>query len=552
MMKSYKAWLVSSTWRRRAHVPRSGFLSAAAVALISLGSWSPAAAQQTCSVEFNEVGEHAFTVPNVDEITVDAFGASGGNVVNRPELGGLGGAALDAVLAVNPGETLTVRVGGRGEDGVGSTGEGTGPPGGFNGGGDGGDRVLTSGEAHLGGSGGGASDIRRGTDRLVIAGGGGGAAHSGEGGHGGLEGDDGTARAECSDSFGRSAGNGGLGGEGCLADGGAGETSDPDSGVGGKGGDGNDAGGGGGGGLRGGGGGGGGAPNTGFGSGGGGGSSFGPSGTTFETGANEGDGRVEIRYQCEASISVVKTGSGPDPLVEGASVDYSFEVTNTGSVPLADVTVTDPLDGLSPIDCPGDALDPGESMTCTATYAVTQADVEAGLIENTATATGEPPADTQLPPASDNGTTTVPPTQNPGIEIVKSGSGPDPLVVGETVEYSFEVTNTGNVMLNDVTVADPLDGLSPIDCPESSLASGASMTCTASYEVTQADVDVGQIENTATATGQPLSGGPPATDTSTTTVPPAGPVPALPPLAVLLLVALLATATLWTLRRARA
>lgn len=249
-------------------------------------------------------------------------------------------------------------------------------------------------------------------------------------------------------------------------------------------------------------------------------------------------------------ISLEKTGSGPDPLTVGATVDYSFVVTNTGNVMLSNVTVTDPLPGLSPISCPDDTLAPGAETTCTATYTVTQDDVNAGTIENTATATGQAPGD--LPSPTDESSATVPPSQASGISIEKSGSGPDPLTVGSSIEYTFRVTNTGNVTLTDVTVTDPLPGLSPISCPGTTLAPGAEMTCTATYTVTQADAEAGVVENTATVTGQTPTGGAPPTDTSTTTVPPAEPVPALPPFAVLLLAALLSVLASRVLRRVRA
>ena len=56
-------------------------------------------------------------------------------------------------------------------------------------------------------------------------------------------------------------------------------------------------------------------------------------------------------------------------------------------------------------------------------------------------------------------------------------------------------TNDGQVSLHDVDVTDPMTGLSAIDCTPTApatLASGDSMTCTATYTVTQADVDNGQ------------------------------------------------------------
>ena len=64
-------------------------------------------------------------------------------------------------------------------------------------------------------------------------------------------------------------------------------------------------------------------------------------------------------------------------------ITYSYVVTNTGNVALTNVTVNDPMAGLSAIDCGGNSnviptLAPGASVTCTATYVTTQADVTAG------------------------------------------------------------------------------------------------------------------------------------------------------------------------------
>lgn len=252
------------------------------------------------------------------------------------------------------------------------------------------------------------------------------------------------------------------------------------------------------------------------------------------------------------SIAIEKTAGGPDPLVVGETVNYEFLVTNTGNVPLSNVMVTDPLPNLSAIDCPGATLTTGADMTCTATYEVTQDDVNAGVIENTATVQGTAPRGLTV---SDLDSARVPPDQLPAIAIDKSGSGPDPLVAGAAVSYEFLVTNTGNVPLTDVIVEDPLPGLSPIDCPGDALAIGASMTCMASYTVTEADVEAGVVENTATAHGTP-PGGPEVADTDSAFVPqpfslpPEEPqqVPALPVPGLVLLALLLSAGAAWNLR----
>jgi uncharacterized repeat protein (TIGR01451 family) len=86
---------------------------------------------------------------------------------------------------------------------------------------------------------------------------------------------------------------------------------------------------------------------------------------------------------------------------------------------------------------------------------------------------------------------------------------------GDIVTYTYVVTNTGDTQLTAVTVVDPKPGLSAIGCnwpaAEGVLAAAGeandSVTCTATYALTQADVDTGKVENTAMVTGQPPAGG---------------------------------------------
>lgn len=112
----------------------------------------------------------SFVVPtNVTDITVTADGASmpSGSTYDRGN-GGL----VEAVLPVNPGETLYVVVGGQGGENTGDYGG----VGGFNGGGNGGAAGAYGDSGGYGG--GGASDLREGDDglanRVLVAGGAGG------------------------------------------------------------------------------------------------------------------------------------------------------------------------------------------------------------------------------------------------------------------------------------------------------------------------------------------------------------------------------------------
>ena len=105
-------------------------------------------------------------------------------------------------------------------------------------------------------------------------------------------------------------------------------------------------------------------------------------------------------------------------------------------------------------------------MTCSATYLLTQGDIDAGGIDNSAVAEGDAPSGTMVVDTSDtsnpgdpnetdadgntpqDSTFTLIP-ENPSIEIEKSSMlslGVDGVAgVGDTVYYSFVVENTGNV-----------------------------------------------------------------------------------------------------------
>src|SRR5205814_1824031 len=94
----------------------------------------------------------------------------------------------------------------------------------------------------------------------------------------------------------------------------------------------------------------------------------------------------------QAALSLSKSASPTTYTGSGQSITYTYIVTNTGNVALAGpVTVTDDK---ATVTCPAvntvgnlDAnLDPGESITCTATYTTTAADVTAKSVTNHATA----------------------------------------------------------------------------------------------------------------------------------------------------------------------
>jgi uncharacterized repeat protein (TIGR01451 family) len=108
----------------------------------------------------------------------------------------------------------------------------------------------------------------------------------------------------------------------------------------------------------------------------------------------------------------------------------------------------------------------------------------------------------------------VPLTSSPAIQVTKHGS-PKPALVGQTISYSYTVTNVGNVTLSTVTLTD--NKLGPITLGTTTLAPGTSTTGTKTYAVKDSDLP-GPIVNTATTAGQPPVGNP-VTNTDDESVP---------------------------------
>jgi uncharacterized repeat protein (TIGR01451 family) len=212
-----------------------------------------------------------------------------------------------------------------------------------------------------------------------------------------------------------------------------------------------------------------------------------------------------------AAIKLVKTSFPDEYGAPGEIITYTYTVTNTGNVTLHGITVTD--DRVPPpITCQLTTLAPGQSTTCESVYTVTEADLDAGEITNTATATGFPPTG---PSVSDTDMDTDHAIYRPGIQLGKNAFPTQYAVPGEVITYTYTVINTGNVTLTGVTVTDSRVG--PVSCPLDVLGPGASMTCTGTHTITAADVAAGHVTDTATATGHPPVG-PPVTGSDSKTI----------------------------------
>lgn len=243
---------------------------------------------------------------------------------------------------------------------------------------------------------------------------------------------------------------------------------------------------------------------------------------------------VAIAIPSSPALSAVKSAAladtdGNGVADAGETIQYTIRVTNTGNVTLTGVTVDDPL---LPTLTEVVELAPGAFHDFVGSYQVTASDLMRGTVVNTATATGTPPTG---PPVTTPPTTTVTETTRVGISLVKSAEwtdldGDGDVEQDDEIRYTFVVTNTGNVTLDDVRIEDPFLATRSIavTAPTTTLAPGDQLIFTAAtLTVAAGDIVAARVDNVATAFGTPGSGPEIASDPSQVSVPLAPAAPAI-------------------------
>ena len=173
------------------------------------------------------------------------------------------------------------------------------------------------------------------------------------------------------------------------------------------------------------------------------------------------------------------------------------------------------------ITAPADVdLSPGEAATFTGVYTLTQGDIDkiAGdnTINNVGSASGKDPQGKEVTSNEDPAEIKLTPAES--LAILKDGVytdlGAPGLNVGDTLNYAFKVTNTGNVTVTGVSINEvsfDLPGPIVITAPaDVDLSPGASQTWTGVYTLKQEDIDKifldNTINNVGSATGKDPQG----------------------------------------------
>ena len=228
-------------------------------------------------------------------------------------------------------------------------------------------------------------------------------------------------------------------------------------------------------------------------------------------------------------LTVTKTDAYVDTnfngvLDSGDTIEYTIIVTNTGNVPLTNVSLDDALVGIINQQVGTGTLNPTDSETITLSYTLVQADIDAETLSNQATITytdfdgnvltndSDDPDDN-----SENDNTDTEPNTDPddptvtdiiridALSVIKTDVFNDVnsngfIDVGETIDYTIVVSNTGNMTQTNISITDALLNITNQVVGTGILAPNTSETLNYTYTLTQTDIDAGEVSNQATVT----------------------------------------------------
>ncbi|MEX0346210.1 MAG: DUF4347 domain-containing protein [Rhizobiaceae bacterium] len=228
---------------------------------------------------------------------------------------------------------------------------------------------------------------------------------------------------------------------------------------------------------------------------------------------------ITINGEADYDFTVSKVVDIGNVTTLPTTLNYTITVTNTGDTGMTGVTPVDTLvqDGTPtaiPLTGPsGDGgtigtIDAGEVWTYTGSHVVTQAQMDNAndLVNSVVVTTTEMGATSR----NDSATTTI--TANPDLTVTKTADDTTDVVAGQVITYTYEVENTGNQTITAISMSDAHGGSGPAPVPGGetlttdslplgdstdggadgtwdTLAPGDIVTFTATYTVTQNDVD---------------------------------------------------------------
>lgn len=219
--------------------------------------------------------------------------------------------------------------------------------------------------------------------------------------------------------------------------------------------------------------------------------------------------KIELTVQADTSIPFNRVGQ---------EIKYTYmikAVTNnsSGSAPIVVTGATVTCPPLTTVGNLNDRFDQDEIIFCNSTYLITQADLDKGSVTIITTASLAGINSNQV-------TTTLATVQTIVLKLTKTATPVNYDRVGQIITYNYVITNSSAATLIPAQFIITDTGIpTPINCgaPNTSLASNATVTCSAPYTVTQADINAASVASNAVASATGIVSSQPVSATITKT-----------------------------------
>ena len=205
---------------------------------------------------------------------------------------------------------------------------------------------------------------------------------------------------------------------------------------------------------------------------------------------------IELASQVDTSIQYNTVG-------QVVKFKFTIKMNRNDS---ADVPPNLTFTGASPV-CPAintignlnDRFDTGETMDCNLDYPLTQADLDKASVSLAVTVN-------IYSVNSNTVTATVATVPSKLLTLTKTADPASYYQVGQSIKFNYTIKNSGSSPLGpgQFTVTDSgINNNTAFNCGDAnaSLASGATLTCSATYTVTSADMNAASVASVATAAG---------------------------------------------------
>ncbi|AWI24779.1 DUF7619 domain-containing protein [Flavobacterium pallidum] len=214
-----------------------------------------------------------------------------------------------------------------------------------------------------------------------------------------------------------------------------------------------------------------------------------------------------------SSLQLIKTAAVNGNGQAGDLITYYFTVTNTGTTTISNLAINDALTGSILVPVTPSTLLPGQTAFLATAYIITDANVNAGFVINSAAVIGTDPAGNQVTDVSDEGNPENG-NDNPTVTMLNQAPAPELSMMmttyqnGNEIVMTYDITNTGMVTLYNVTLSTAIPQGMVLDNNGvvGTLLPGVVTSLTGHYIVTEQDIANGALDFVSTVDGYDVTG----------------------------------------------